>query len=142
MSLTLADVRARLKALNVFALVGGTIEMATARKAIPAATPACYVFPLADTASENESAPNGVSQAITSQFGVTIVVKNVSDAIGQAAEADLQVLVDAVRVALLGWQPEGTEKKIEFKGGALDSFPDQHVWWLEKFATGYLIYAF
>ncbi len=142
MSLTLADVRARLMALDLFALVGGAIELGAAKKASPLATPACYVFPLADDAGEHESAPNGVRQFVTARFGVAIAVKNVSDPRGMASEADLQSLVDGVRSALLGWMPAGCEKKIEFKGGALDSFPEQHVWWLEKFATGHTLYAF
>jgi hypothetical protein len=97
------------------------------------ATPAAYVVPLAETATENDLV--GVHhQRVLQEFCVVLVLSNLRDATGTAAAADLAAKRLELRAALLGWLPDASySETVSFVGGALLQFRDQRLWWRDVF---------
>jgi hypothetical protein len=112
----------------------GSASYVAAAVTKPTRTPCAYVVPLADAAGENQLV-NAVSQRLTEQFGVIFVLKNVTDQRGDKVNADLAVLRDAVRAALLGWAPTGEHEPTVRGQGRLLDFKDQLLWWQDTYLT-------
>ena len=117
-------------------LVGAAAEFQVAAESKPAATPAVYVIPL-DEAPQPNSMDNIVIQRVVSSVGIVLVVRNVSDAKGQAAGSDMTELRKAVKALLLGWQPLAGHDPLERGPGQLLAFRDGHMWWQDIYNTAY-----
>jgi len=114
-------------------LVGGSPDFSTAESTLKTKMPAAFVVPLAAQASPNTSATMLVSQKITQQFGVILAVKNLRDATGEKAIADLYTLRQQLLSKLVGWIPPGGVSGMEFGGGRVLDMNDQVLWWQDDF---------
>lgn len=115
--------------------VAGTAEFAVAETAAKQ-LPAAYVIPLADKASGNEL-ETGVEQHVVARFGVALAIRNIKDARGQAGQAALKTLRDAVSVVLLGWEPLAGYDPVLYVGGQLIKIGNGVLWWQDEYVTGY-----
>lgn len=138
----IANIINRLKAeARALKLVGGAADFASASETSPRAHPAAYVLPLHERTRGDEEIGCGITQVVEATFGVAIAIVNVSDAKGGAAAADLDAIRQAVREALLGWAPDGSEDGFEYAGGALLGFVGNALWWQDAYSILYLMDA-
>lgn len=119
--------------------IGGAAEFAAIENL--QRLPAAYVIPAQETASRNTLSSNAVHQRITSGFSVVIVVSNKRDAVGGAANEDLDSIITEVRAALLGWQHADADIGTTYAGGGLLGMADGMVIWSEQFSTEYSLRA-
>ena len=97
-------------------------------------SPGCYVF-------KERSQPQGgdligaTMQRVTLRYAVVIIVKNVRDPRGSDAADESDALQEAVRTALLGWQPSQESDPIEYSDGALVSFANGFFIWRDTYQT-------
>lgn len=115
--------------------VAGTVEFAVAETAAKQ-LPAAYVIPLTEKPSGN-ALETGVEQHVVVRFGVALAVLNVKDARGQAGQAALKTLRDAVSAALLGWEPLAGYDPVLFGGGQILKLGNGVMWWQDEYVTGY-----
>lgn len=132
---TIAYLEANKVALGLL-LVGGAAEFQAAVAANPSATPAVYVIELDEFAGKNQVAPD-VHQRVVAIFGVVHVVRNVSDAKGEAARRDMESLRGATKAKLLGWPPAAGYDALERGRSHLLTFRDGHMWWQDAYTTAF-----
>lgn len=127
--------RLRSESMPPFAMIEGAARLAAVQQQDSLlALPAAFVFALTDTSEPNERVSN-VLQRNTATVGVVIVAGDVSDAIGGAASADVEVLKAEVRRRLIGWQPPSAEDVVTHEGGSLVDMRAGNVWWEDRFRT-------
>ncbi len=97
------------------------------------------MIPLSETPAPAVDA-NVIIQRVAVQIAVILVVKNVTDDRGDAAQADLAVLRAASQAALLGWAPAGAEPLERGPGGLL-AFRGGAVWWQDVYSTNIYLRA-
>lgn len=114
--------------------VGGAVAFQQAAENNPTITPCAFVFPLEETPAPSELACS-VIQRVSATVSVMLVVRNVSDAQGVAAQQDLEVLRRAVKRCLLGWAPLDEHDPLERGPGSLMAFKDGHMWWQDIYGT-------
>lgn len=97
-------------------------------------SPAAFVYNTTETAGDNPYAQI-TRQEVTENFAVVIAAKNVSDQRGGAAADDLDLLIDAVKAALIGWHhPEMESETLYVRGRAIPGLAKtQTAWWLAEF---------
>lgn len=136
--LALELVTARLAGTAGLLDVGGAVEYFAARESLKR-SPAAFVLPAKDTAAANAFATEEIDQRVTARFGVIIAVKNVRDARGEAAMADLTPLRQAVWERLLGWIAAEGFSPCTYGGGRLLDLDEgaQVLWWVDEFDTDY-----
>lgn len=118
--------------LTDFADVGGAAELDAAIAALPA-VPVAFAFPLAEGGEAPQWAGQP-SQRVTQTFGVVLVVQNLADPAGGAAQSDLAEKRRQVRAALRGWEPvEGSGDACQFVSGRLLRFEAGRLWWVDEF---------
>ena len=127
-------------------LVGEAIDLGAAIDDLKNVYPAAYVLPNRDQPGSNILA-NVVSQEVTTTFSVLLAVRNLRDATGARARAELLPLRSGVADALLGWTPgpynAGTETftpsedytPCEYAGGRLMQLTDTVLWWMDDYRT-------
>lgn len=123
----------RLKAqLAGFVQIGGAADLDAAIDNLPG-VPAAFAMPLAELAEEPAYA--GIhAQRIQQSFGVVLVVQNLRDVKGAAAQTDLQAKRLQVRNALAGWVPDAANgERVAFSGGRLLRFEQGRLWWTDEF---------
>ncbi|PTW61428.1 hypothetical protein C8N35_102137 [Breoghania corrubedonensis] len=120
-----------------FRIIEGVAELAALNDA-PRATPAAYVFIDDEAAAANRRMP-GVLQRVEADLVVVIVARNVSDATGGAAAADIEALKALVRGRLIGWQPASADDVITYVGGKVVKARGRAVWFEMTFAAAYYI---
>ena len=99
----------------------------------PRQVPAAYLAPGNETAGATSDYSN--TQKINIRFTVIIVVRNVSDSVGGAAQAEARVLSDALRVALRGWSPAAGFSRIQLASAGPASMTNGFLYWPETFFT-------
>lgn len=119
---------------ETFRIVGRAGDLA-AVKDKPLSMPAAYVFTKEEASEENERAIGPSAQRTHLDIGVVIVTANLSDPKGGAAADDIDELKDAVRDALVGWQPASAQTGIENVGGEIVKTVGGTVWWEHTFST-------
>ncbi|RMF15193.1 MAG: hypothetical protein D6757_05025 [Alphaproteobacteria bacterium] len=113
--------------------VGGGANLAALSSA-PSRTPAAFVVPVRESASANTSATMDVAQRITRRFGIIIVVRNASDARGEAAlDGGLAAARAEVDAAIVGWAPEADAGLVTRASGRLLSFAAGALWWQDEY---------
>jgi hypothetical protein len=133
----IAETIARLQELvPTLKLVGGAAGFQKASETNPAATPAAFVFLARDVAGPNPVAPD-VHQRVDAEIAVVLVIKNISDAQGNAASQDMETLRREVKAVLLGWPPATGYDALERGPGNLLAFRDGHLWWQDIYKTAY-----
>lgn len=131
---TIARLQSQVAALK---LVAGAAEFQAASESNPIATPAAYVLRLSEKAGAQEGMAK-VIQRVAAEIGIVIVLRNVADPKGAAADSDLDALRSAVRTALLGWAAPACDA-FEYGAGGLLAFRDGHLWWQDSYQTAYTI---
>ena len=136
--LALALVTARLAGTAGLLDVGGAAEYFAARESLKR-WPAAFVLPAKDTSAANVFATEEIDQRVTARYGVIIAVRNLRDAKGEAAMADLTPIRHAVWDQLLGWIPASGFSPCTYGGGRLLDLDEdaQVLWWADEFDTDY-----
>lgn len=114
--------------------VAGAAELASAYKGT-LLEEAAFVIQLADDARPNDM-DQGVNQRITERFGVVIALKNDgsdADKLGLGAYDSIHNLRAQLFKALLGWQMEGMESLVSYRGGRLLSISRAWLWYQFEF---------
>ena len=131
----IAAMRFRLqKQVPALRYVAGGAEF-VALKEPPKQMPAAYVLPWTVTARPNNLAAGGFRQRVEEAAAVFILHRNVADARGDAAFADLDPIIRAVRAALVGWRPGEEWEQVETRSGKLFDAADGVLAWQEIYAT-------
>ena len=97
-------------------------------------SPGCYIF-------KERSQPQGgdligaTMQRVILRYAIVIIVKNVRDARGSDAADESDLLQEAIRTALLGWQPCPEADPMEYADGALVSFDNGFFIWRDTYQT-------
>lgn len=128
-----ASIIARLSDTGLFRLVGGAVEFGAAADTAPP-PPAAFVLPLGEDGNVKIPFTSGI-QKITRLYGVVLCVRNVRDAGGAAAGADLKSLRREVLAQLIGWEPFGGAEPLMFSKGRLLKFESGLLWWQDDFLT-------
>ena len=132
-----SDVITRLEAIDEppFRIVDGAAAF-SAVKDKPRALPAAYVFVKEEASSPTERMTGPVLQRVETDLAVLIIAGNVSDARGAAASADIDVLKDAVRAALVGFVPDASNgEPMQHLSGQLVKVTGGTVWFEDLYAA-------
>lgn len=84
-------------------------------------TPAAYVVPLEEDATENTDKGTGLRQWVTERVGVIIQLDNTADRRSQSSAEQLDVFKAAVFAALLNWhvEPKRSAQGLYYGGGEI-----------------------
>lgn len=104
------------------------------------AWPAACVFMPRGNAGKN-TLTNAVNQSVDDTFGVLLVVRNVGDAHGQAAYAEMDALRPRLIATLLGWSFDEAYAPIEYVGYQLIAYKDGLLMMSEHFKTQHYVRA-
>lgn len=135
----IAAIIARLLAeVPALKLVEGVAGFQRATETNPPATPAAYVFTVDESGSAGDTdIDDGEGQLVDVTLAIVLVVRNVTDAHGAAAELDMDALRGQVRAALLGWSIDAEHEPLARRQSTLSAFRDGHMWWQETWTTAY-----
>lgn len=140
----LAAVRDRLKTFVPaigFNAVQGAAELEAALKNGLLTTPSAFVIPMAEAPAKNAFEFQSVSQDTTAMCGVVVAVRDLSDAVGEAAMATLRSIRGGVFDALVNWTSDPDFAPFVYGGGQVIGQRDQITLWQDDFITEYLIRA-
>ena len=131
-----AAVIARLEGLGLFRKVGGAARAAGIMqgKIAMGDGPEAYVAPMRDLPGQAHGTYEPI-QAVSSRFGVMIMVRLAGDAAGGSGLAQIEQLQKDVQAGLIGWSPGAGYDPITWAGGSILDFQPQALWWLEEFAS-------
>lgn len=133
--MNLDPIVARIKAqITGFKSVGTSADMDAALEGSVVPIPSAFVVPFSESGSRLELV--GIAaQSITVRFGVILVVSNRRDATGGAALGDLTPLRQALRTAMVGWEPvAGQGELVRFAAGSLLRMDSaSRLWWADQF---------
>lgn len=121
--------------------VGGAAEIATIT-ADSTRPPVAFVLLTSELGGPRAGASNGAySQRLTATVSVLMGVQAYGDATGGKNPGELQAKVQALRTALLNWQPiPGNACTVmELADGRVYDFRDQVIWWLDRFRFDYFV---
>lgn len=96
--------------------------------------PAAYVFEVGRAAQPN-ALLMAVHQETRDSYAVVVVVDNRRDARGGDGSDACRLLRDRIATALVGWQPDPEGAALEYVGGNLVEFVNQHLYWQEVYRT-------
>ncbi|TIY11028.1 MAG: hypothetical protein E5V16_08160 [Mesorhizobium sp.] len=124
----------------LFRLVEGAAAWASLNGE-PKTTPAAFVLVEEEHSGENQRMTGNVLQRTEADVAVIIVTRNVSDGTGGAAADDIEILKDAVRGALIGFEPTSVNNAdvVEHISSNLLKAKNGHVWQRELFGAGYYL---
>jgi len=146
LDLTYIVKRLQVQLASSIKLVGEALDIASAEDDLKNVYPAAYILPNRDQPGSNILA-NVVSQEVTTTFSVLLAVRNLRDATGAKARAELRPLRSDVADTLLGWTPgpyvEATRvftpsedyTPCEYAGGRLMRVTDTVLWWMDDYRT-------
>ncbi len=128
-----AIIASRLKEMvPELARVAGVSDLAAAKGHVTQ-LPAAYIMPEPERAKPNKMISGAHSQELTERFTILLLVKNVSDYGGMAAQEEIEALSARVRAAMLGWQPTPEHSPVDLVGaGPLDP-TNNLLYWPEGF---------
>lgn len=118
-----------------FRQVGGAAEFGALADSAPPA-PCAFVLLLGDDAGTKEPFTSGL-QLVARMYGVILCVRNVRDAAGAAAAADLTSFRKLLFDRLVGWEPFGGAEPLRFARGRLLKFEAGVQWWQDDFLTSF-----
>lgn len=94
-----------------------------------------FVLPLGESAAPN-AYDSGINQMLTERFGVIVAVRTdvtEGDKLGLSAYDMLHDVRTELFGALLGWEPDGADSKVYYKGGVLLSITRATLWYQFEF---------
>jgi hypothetical protein len=103
-------------------------------------SPAAFVLPSSRRPGPNTAATQFVSQRVTMQFTVAIMLTRIGPSGGDQLNA-VQEVEDAIIDTIVGWQPEGFMSPFVYRGGRMLGIDlDQGIiFWGSDFAADYLL---
>lgn len=116
-------------------LVEGAAAFQAAAESNPKVTPCAFVIPLEENPLQRST--DVLIQRVWAKVGVILVVRNLKDPKGAAAQEDMTALRNAVKAQLFGWQPASGYDPLERGSGHLLAFRDGHMWWQDIYQTSY-----
>jgi hypothetical protein len=123
----------RIKTVPDFREVAGVSDLVTLL-AGRLASPACYIYPLTDTAGAN-LVLDPVVQLDEEHFAVVVVVKNVRDARGTDAADQCFALRELCRQKLMGWRPDPTVSAMQKARGQFLKLINGYYLWMDVYKT-------
>lgn len=117
--------------------IGGAADLAAIDDGL-VVTPALFLLAAKEAASDVGFAGATV-QRVQASFFVALAVSNEGSAQGEGALGELEPFRDQVKAALLGWVPADSHDPVAYVGGALVSFNDATLLWMDEFKTTYYI---
>ena len=126
----------RLKSVVELKFVGGSADFQKAAESNPKVTPCAFVFPLEEQPGASQLV-DVVIQRVAAAMSVMLVVRNVSDTYGVAAQQDLARLRKAIKESLLGWVPLEGHDPFERGPSNLMVFKDGYMWWQDVYTTAF-----
>jgi hypothetical protein len=130
---TISRLRVNKEALGL-KLIGGAAAFQQAAEKNPAATPGAFVYLLADEPQPRRFT-GADAQRVDLSMAVVLVVRNVADATGEAASADIDALRAVIKPLLSAWVPADGYAPLERGAGNLLAFRDGHLWWQDSYRT-------
>jgi hypothetical protein len=130
-------IRARLmeKGSGQVRSIKGSVDFASALRDGVKLTPAQFVVAGSYRDSDNPFGTEMVAQERMFDFSVITVMSNLRDARGEAAQDEMNELLDPTRKALVGWVPGEGFDPIEANGGQVFEFKDGQLWWQDRFRS-------
>ncbi|WP_374653119.1 hypothetical protein [Dongia sp.] len=122
-AIVMENIIARLKA-QVTALHGrvedaGELARLIAAGTAPRQVPAGFVVPIGEDAEPAVDMSGTLRQRVTETIGIVLVNSVAGDASGAKSRAPLDLINDAVKTALVGWEPAPGCDLIEFRRSRL-----------------------
>jgi len=117
--------------------VGTAADLGLAKGDASNQYPRAYVMVVAEHGSQNRYMTGAVAQERQVHLAVVLVARNVRDAAGAAAGADMEVLRQVTDAALFGWTPTEVHQPLVFSTGKLLTLLDGELWWQDEYATAY-----
>lgn len=111
------------------------------RNILPTRTPAAFVLPLGQEAQPSRSGTGRLHQQVQETLGVVLVYRHAGDKTGGKGRAGLVPVREAVRGALMGWQPHGDYTPLEARRTALQGLAAGAVILQMDFATAWIATA-
>jgi len=100
--------------------------------------PGCYLYRHRVRAQANVL-DDGVMQRVEEQYGVVIVLRNLTDA-RQADSSDLaEAYSEVIQQLLLAWSPGEYTDDFEYAGGQLVSLQNGYYYWQDNYRTARII---
>jgi hypothetical protein len=136
-----AVVRLReLKEGGTLTTVDGLAALASLVKPPVDKMPAAYVLPADERYPLTNGLINGVRQLGSQSVSVVLLVAARS-ALGDGVFDPIATLRDAVRLKLLGWQPESAHGALLYAGGKLLDVQPTHIAWQMNFSRDHTVRA-
>ena len=129
-------VKAKLAEVNALKFIGEAADFQAAAENNPTITPAAYVIEMGETPEPNKLG-DIIIQKVSTSVGIVLVVKNLTDAKGVAAGADMRILKREVKDKLYGFVPGEGCAPFERGNGHLLAFQKGHMWWQDLYLTSY-----
>lgn len=132
--------KARLREQMPDLLVSGAAGFQAASESNPLATPAAYVFCVREDA-ETSTIDVPLSQRLKFALAVVVVVRQVADSHGDAANDVLDAVRAEIWAALHGAHLDADHEPLTFDSGAVLAFRDQHLWWQDIWLSARHVFA-
>jgi len=97
--------------------------------------PCAYVLTLAEQGGAARYMTGLVAQQRNVRIGVVLAVRNVRDATGAAASADMEVVRVETDAALFGYRADEAHEVLVFSQGKLLALIDGEIWWQDEYTT-------
>lgn len=138
-----AEIVARLRdqAMPPLAMVEAAASPQAAIERPPEITPAAYVLWADDSPSPNRLSGKAVRQTVESTWSVMVAIRNVADGRGGASSADFDAVREAIRDALLGFQPPSAAAPFQYAAGGFAGTDDDSTWFQLSYTTMEVISA-
>jgi hypothetical protein len=108
---------------------------ATQPAAVLATTPSVIVVPLVREPARN-GLVTGVSQLVRYTLGLIVTVTHAADAATGAPAIDaLEIVLDEIEAALLGWAPDADWAPLELARGQIDAAEPGRLTWRDEWMT-------
>lgn len=132
----LNDIIAALKSRAVFfgGRIGGAAEVSAVEDDNFSDMPACYVIPIADDTSPNDSG-HEIRQELTLTYTVVVVVSNQRHERGRQAYTEIEQARQSLWQALLNWQPRPNFEPLSYAGGQYVDMNRHRLIWQFHFET-------
>lgn len=108
--------------------VSGAAGFQAASESNPLSTPSAYVFCVHE-ASDTSTIDLPLSQRMKFSLAVVVVVRNVTDTLGEAAYDSLDAVRAEIWAALHGAQIDADHEPLTFDSGSVLALRDRHLWW-------------
>lgn len=89
--------------------------------------------------NRNETLGGHIHQERSQRFSIVTLVRNVRDAAGAGALADIAELRQAVLDSLIGWRPADSYSPIEHVRDASVSWDGSRLYWADEFRTDHVL---